>query len=1263
MDADITYEYAQLVSYPRYESHVVIHSVYVQDLDGTDFNLTCQIDRDGPIYEGDKDFIIDCEAPGAPSDAVWTWTTRGLTTNTNRLSATDISNPTFDVPDVGFIPDNTYFHNFYYIVRVSDDSHSEELEIDIRILKKNVIIISCVPYQWFYEGAPNKTVGNCTISQNNQPIDTGVYTWLWRAEPPTPNTDKLTATNIPNPEFDVPTSVSSNERYKYQIDTNFRGGTTFNVTIDVLNYDYEITVQCNDSPYIKWEGDLDFRFNCLVSGPPEGTIYSYQWYPVAPITTTLSRIRGERLPNPEFIVPENVDSDTIFMYRVVARADNSKEGSATVMVTIKDRDAAPPDPKITCLDDQVDEGSPNFVLACSVIDEPANATYVWTGDDISNRLANTDLVEPTFLVPDSVRSTTTYDYTVELQVGGQTKATEDVQITVKDIECPSDTIDCTLPPVPQITCTNKTVNEGSADFLMECSAQDGPVDNTYTYRWTGDDIANRLSDTGSLRPTFRVPSQLLTTTTYNYNVELLDQSNVLDSEDVRITVVDTECPSNNLNCVEPPVIIPELTCEDIQVYEGSLDIQMQCSVNDEPNNPSYEWEGDIQQLTATNVLNPFFIVPVNIDEPNGGNKEYNYTITLSAGDIQPITEDVKVTVLERGNINVMCNSPINVQEGSEDFNMPCIAAGGVGSLIYDWNPTDRLDDPTALAPLFDVPDMVDQNETHRYMLVASAENSNPDSAEVIINVLRNPDVNVVCTADPTTAYEGDPAIPILCEASNALGAYNENIQVQATPSDGEALLEKLSFDPSGEFSYRFNTPDSVNADMVYEYQFIVSAEDSYDGTSNVIEITVLDKKPLDLVCDIDEYTVYEGDEDIQNLGECVVPNGSQVDYVWSPDTNLSDPYVVGPTFYVPENVEADTTYEYSLSVNAINFIGSLANVSVNVLNREEVIEPPVVPEDTTKVAPPDTMIVLPTAPERVPAERPLELLVNTASVDFGVQYKGSRVALDVMTGQIFGSSEASYSVGRLTIMKVEETPDSVSVNMAPKVVLKNRDNRGAENLVFVPEWTYSPVCNVISSQSLASFSFGLLTLSEKCSIFSFGGRIQLLEAETGRYSGTIAVSLESPRGEETHFIDVHLTVIDKDEIQIGPEGVSFNPPETSISTGLVDRQALNISPSSVFLTSDDPTGTIRLYNPSELPLEITVQSDNGVSVYPGVMVLLGGQTEYVRFGVDPITFNETGFILNITSYPYRYVNQNQLPEENEKSATATFSVRGIYSNN
>ncbi|MYE04196.1 MAG: hypothetical protein F4Y00_04410, partial [Bacteroidetes bacterium SB0662_bin_6] len=80
---------------------------------------------------------------------------------------------------------------------------------------------------------------------------------------------------------------------------------------------------------------------------------------------------------------------------------------------------------------------------------------------------------------------------------------------------------------------------------------------------------------------------------------------------------------------------PGITCNDAEIYEAAADFTLDCSVTDEPSGATYAWTArgstsGTSELSSTTVLKPTFSVPDDIDESGGADKDYEYTVTMTA---------------------------------------------------------------------------------------------------------------------------------------------------------------------------------------------------------------------------------------------------------------------------------------------------------------------------------------------------------------------------------------------------------------------------------------------------------------------------------------------------------------------------------------------------------------------------------------------------------------------------------------------------------
>ena len=919
VDSDETYEYTLTVSADNAES--ATEDVTVTVLNKKALEVACA--TPSPVYEESEDFALDCAATGAPagSEYAYVWTGRGSTTNTDLLvSGTDGPTPTFDVPEE-VDEDETY----EYLLTVSaENAEDGAAEVTVKVLNFGSIALICASPPLVYEGSEDFEL-DCSILGDTGDTD---YTYEWTARGATTNTDQLSATNIPSPTFDVPDALDRATTYEYLLTASAENAESASaaVAVTVLNRG-ALSVVCVDPPSV-YEGSADFDLDCLASDAPAGSAYAYVWTARGSTANTALLIAGTDGPTPTFAVPDALDATTTYEYLLTASAENAEDATAEVTVTVLNRgtlDVACAPPPL------VYEGAEDFALDCTASGAPVGSgyEYVWTarGSTVNTALlvSGTDGPTPTFDVPDVLDATTTYEYLLTASAENAESASAAVAVTVLNRGALS--VVCVDPP---------SVYEGSADFDLDCSASDAPAGSAYAYVWTARgstaNTALLIAGTDGPTPTFSVPDALDETTTYEYLLTASAENAEDGVAEVMVTVLNAG--ALRVVCADPP-----------SAYEGSADLALDCSASGAPagSEYAYVWTGrgttaNTDELSAVDISSPTFYVPDEVDETT----TYEYLLTVSAENAESGSAEVTVTVLDRGALSVVCADPPSIYEGSEDFALDCSASGApAGSgYSYAWTArgstvnTDQLSRADISSPTFYVPDEVEETTTYEYLLTASAENMEDGAAEVTVTVLNRGALSVVCM-DPGSVYEGSEDITLDCTASGTPAGSDYSYVWSARGSTANTdLLISGTDGPSPTFA----VPDEVHETTTYEYLLTVSAENAESGSAEVT-VTVLDRGALSVVC-ADPPSIYEGSEDFAlDCSASGAPAGSGYSYAWTArgstvnTDQLSRADISSPTFYVPDEVEETTTYEYLLTASAENMEDGAAEVTVTVLNR------------------------------------------------------------------------------------------------------------------------------------------------------------------------------------------------------------------------------------------------------------------------------------------------------------------------------------------
>ena len=493
-------------------------------------------------------------------------------------------------------------------------------------------------------------------------------------------------------------------------------------------------------------------------------------------------------------------------------------------------------------------------------------------------------------------------------------------------------------------------------------------------------------------------------------------------------------------------------------------------------------------LSAMDISSPTFYVPDEVDETT----VYEYLLTASAENTESATTEVSVTVLNKGALAVVCADPGSVYEGSSDIAFDCSASGApAGSgYTYAWSArgntldTSLLSTTDVASPTFYVPDQVDSDETYEYRLTVStsAENIDPGTFDLTVNVYDSSDLDVVCT--DRTVYEGSPPFRLQCTASGAPpGVLREWDWSPATHLTGPRIRTPV-----------FTVPTNVESDMTFTYTATVTAGSMV--ATGELTVTVLNKGALAVVC-ADPGSVYEGSEDITfDCSASGAPGDNpQYTYAWTARGNTSDTSllsaadIASPVFYVPDEVEEDETYEYTLTVSADNAEDAAAEVSVTVLDRAplafvddsisgrvyvftvgEVITDILLPEATSGLSP-YTYTLAPALPEGLELDDPTRTISGTPlEVSPRTEYTWQVVDANAETVQIAFFIEVVPAADTTSRHVAESSPEVAEASSLGVTVSASSLRFGVQSAET--QVSLDPMTDQISTRVLGTVSCG-----------------------------------------------------------------------------------------------------------------------------------------------------------------------------------------------
>ena len=206
-------------------------------------------------------------------------------------------------------------------------------------------------------------------------------------------------------------------------------------------------------------------------------------------------------------------------------------------------------------------------------------------------------------------------------------------------------------------------------------------------------------------------------------------------------------------------------------------------------------------------------------------------------------------------------------------------------------------------------------------------------------MLNKPTIVITCPGDPYSEYEGEDDIVLDCEAT---GAHSGSTYDYTWTARGSTTnTDKLIAGTDGP-TPTFDVTDEVSSDETYEYTLAVSADNAEPATKDVT-VTVKNKSEITVTCTGNPYSKYEGEDNFDlDCSAIGAPSGSDYVYEWTargggdPDKLIAGTDGPTPTFEVPEEVDSDETYEYTLTVSAEGAKDDVANVTVTVKNKLEI---------------------------------------------------------------------------------------------------------------------------------------------------------------------------------------------------------------------------------------------------------------------------------------------------------------------------------------
>ncbi len=853
------------------------------------------------VFVGDPDISLSCSVTNAAGLALdWSWSPSA------RLSSTSSSSPTFDVPSAGESWNATYS----YSVTISNSEAEPTSDSDVltvNVDQREGLFVSCTDLE-LYEDEGDLVLDHCRAGGAAEGRSLS-FSW---------SGDYLADASGATPTFRTPEVEQDTE---FPIAVTVSDGVTLpasdDFTITVLDRPI-LALACDGETHTAFEDDADFAIGCEATGVESGITYEWQG------PTAL-------LSNPSIATPifqiAPIFEDETYEFTLTASAENAISAEAGITVNIIANAV------LTASCEQYDyqrfEGGENVDFDCSAAGAPEGAVISWEWETAGstpnlNDLLGVATATPTFVVPASVDRTTVFAYVGTASALHSEDAAVEISVTV--LNQGSLIANCEY---------HNRVNEGSGQVEIMCSASGAPDPGaTYGWEWTavGGTPLESLTGRMSGSPVFAVPDDVLDDTRFEYSATVSADNSDDGQARVVITVLDAKALA--------------LPCDGrvYEAYEGDPDLNVGCEATGlrEGAGAKYQWTGSqeaVGLLDDDDLGITTFRVPADV----AADQRHEYTLTVSAESSVPSTANLTVLVKDSETLLVRCDpAQFSRYEGAAPVTIGCTAEGAPEGARYTWiwqavggADIDLLSDRTAAAPTFTIPSSVEQTVVHEYRATVSADNSTDGHVTVRATVLNNATMTLACDGQVYSAFEGDPPLPIGCEAEGG----PEADYVYEWTSEVAGNLDKLS--DTGIATPEFAVDAEVDADRTYQYSVRVTATGA-DPLEASLTVMVLDSRPITLTCTNYEFDLYEeaADQQIRCEASGWSENASPT-YAWTArgstaDTELlTETDAATTTFLVPDAVDADETFEYRLTVSADHSIPAEADITIRVLNKAQ----------------------------------------------------------------------------------------------------------------------------------------------------------------------------------------------------------------------------------------------------------------------------------------------------------------------------------------
>ena len=589
----------------------------------------------------------------------------------------------------------------------------------------------------------------------------------------------------------------------------------------------------------------------------------------------------------------------------------------------------------TIADRSIDEGA--LLEFTAVAHDPSHDSVNVVNNTLTFSLVGT-VPEGASMTPDGAFSWTpterqdgTHDVTVQVADGNGGSASEDVTVTVSEVNV--------APSLAQID--SKTVDElDTLTFTASATDDDfvGNVTNTLTYSLAGTPLTGASINTSN--GTFSWTPSESQDGVHDVTVRATDGSGISGTEELTITVLEVnQAPTADAGTYDPHGEGITVTLDG----SGSSDPDLVVGV---PNTLSYSWvqvgTGQTVTLSDANTASPTFTSPTVFENLT---LEFKLTVTDDNNGSATDTATVQIT----DDINELPDANAGLG-GTFDEGGTTVTLDGSGSsddnpgdtLAYEWSqtagtPSVTLSGNTTATASFTTP-VVLSNQDLTFTLKVTDSRGGSDTDDVVITVRDSTSDAPIANIAGGSSRDANENTPVTLDGSGSSDPNGSTLTYTWSQTAGTPVVSlSISNDTAS-----FTTP-VVKEDTPLTFTLVVSNGNEENSASVII--TVVDNESDDPVAvatgllEADEGTIVT-----LNGSGSSDPNGDTLTYSWeyltgTPPLTLSGATTSTPDFVAPQ-VGQPTSLEFGLTVRDVDGNES-DRATVTVLVRNSANEPPV----------------------------------------------------------------------------------------------------------------------------------------------------------------------------------------------------------------------------------------------------------------------------------------------------------------------------------